>query len=289
MSQAIKKRSLFQDAYKRFKQDKVAVISLMVVGTIVLCSYIVPLVFYDPSYFSQISLYDTSQAPSVAHWFGTDQLGRDIFVRVLVGGQTSIEIALVATVVSVTIGTLYGAVAGFVGGRIDGLMMRFVDGLYALPFLFFAILLVTLFGRNFILVFIALGIVSWLDIARVVRGQTIALKNKEFVEAARVSGLSSFEIIRKHILRNLMGIVAVYITLTIPTVLMLSAFLGFLGLGVQPPMTGWGEMISDGASFISMGFWWMLVFPSLFLTVSLLTLNFIGNAMRHALDPKSKR
>jgi oligopeptide transport system permease protein len=282
------KQSLFQDAFRRFKQDKFAMFSMAVVIIIVLCSFIVPL-FYSSSYFSEINLYNTSQPPSLAHWFGTDQIGRDIFIRVLVGGQTSIEIALVATIVSIVIGTLYGAVAGFVGGKIDGLMMRFVDGLYALPFLFFAILLVTLFGRNFILVFIAIGIVSWLDVARVVRGQTIAIKNKEFIEAAKVSGLTSFKIVKKHILRNLIGIVVVYITLTIPTVLMLTAFLGFLGLGVQPPMTGWGEMISDGSLYISMGYWWMLIFPALFLTITLLSLNFIGNAMRNALDPKSKR
>ena len=283
------KQSLFHDAFKRFKQDKFALVSLAVVILIILSSFIIPAIFYTHSYFSEINLYNTSQSPSLSHWFGTDQLGRDIFVRVLVGGQTSIEIALVATVVSVVIGTLYGAFAGFVGGKIDGVMMRFVDGLYALPFLFFAILLVTLFGRDFILVFVAIGVVSWLDVARVVRGQTIALKNKEFVEAAKVSGLSSIKIVRKHILRNLIGIVAVYITLTIPTVLMLSAFLGFLGLGVQPPMTGWGEMISDGALYIPMGYWWMLIFPALFLTITLLALNFVGNAMRHALDPKSKR
>ncbi|MBK2093120.1 ABC transporter permease [Francisella philomiragia] len=285
---ANKKQSLFQDAFIRFKKDKVAVFSLFVIVAILVACFIVPW-FYPDNYFSHIDLYSTTQAPSFEHFFGTDAIGRDVFVRVLVGGQISFEVAIVATIVSVVIGTLWGAFAGFIGGKIDGFMMRIVDALYALPFLFFAILLVTLFGRNFILIFVAIGVVSWLDVARVVRGQTIALRHKEFVEAAKVSGLTNRKIVTKHIIRNLIGIIIVYITLTIPTVLMLSAFLSFLGLGVQPPMTDWGEMISDGASYITMGYWWLLVYPAAFLTITLLALNFVGNAMRQALDPKSKR
>ncbi|APA83759.1 ABC transporter permease [Francisella tularensis] len=285
---ANKKQSLFQDAFIRFKKDKVAVFSLFVIVAILVACFVVPW-FYPDNYFSHIDLYSTTRAPSFEHFFGTDAIGRDVFVRVLVGGQISFEVAIVATIVSVVIGTLWGAFAGFIGGKIDGFMMRIVDALYALPFLFFAILLVTLFGRNFILIFVAIGVVSWLDVARVVRGQTIALRHKEFVEAAKVSGLTNRKIVTKHIIRNLIGIIIVYITLTIPTVLMLSAFLSFLGLGVQPPMTDWGEMISDGASYITMGYWWLLVYPSAFLTITLLALNFVGNAMRQALDPKSKR
>ncbi|AJI47613.1 ABC transporter permease [Francisella philomiragia] len=285
---ANKKQSLFQDAFIRFKKDKVAVFSLFVIVAILVACFVVPW-FYPDNYFSHIDLYSTTQAPSFEHFFGTDAIGRDVFVRVLVGGQISFEVAIVATIVSVVIGTLWGAFAGFIGGKIDGFMMRIVDALYALPFLFFAILLVTLFGRNFILIFVAIGVVSWLDVARVVRGQTIALRHKEFVEAAKVSGLTNRKVVTKHIIRNLIGIIIVYITLTIPTVLMLSAFLSFLGLGVQPPMTDWGEMISDGASYITMGYWWLLVYPAAFLTITLLALNFVGNAMRQALDPKSKR
>ncbi|WP_432773083.1 ABC transporter permease [Francisella salimarina] len=285
---ANKKQSLFQDAFIRFKKDKVAVFSLFVIVAILVACFVVPW-FYPDNYFSHIDLYSTTQSPSFEHFFGTDAIGRDVFVRVLVGGQISFEVAIVATIVSVVIGTLWGAFAGFIGGKIDGFMMRIVDALYALPFLFFAILLVTLFGRNFILIFVAIGVVSWLDVARVVRGQTIALRHKEFVEAAKVSGLTNRKIVTKHIIRNLIGIIIVYITLTIPTVLMLSAFLSFLGLGVQPPMTDWGEMISDGASYITMGYWWLLVYPAAFLTITLLALNFVGNAMRQALDPKSKR
>jgi oligopeptide transport system permease protein len=282
------KQSLFQDAFIRFKKDRVATISLFIIVAILVACFVVPWLYQD-DYFSHIDLYATTQAPSLEHFFGTDTIGRDVFVRVLVGGQISFEVAIVATIVSVVIGTLWGAFAGFVGGKIDGLMMRIVDALYALPFLFFAILLVTLFGRNFILVFVAIGVVSWLDVARVVRGQTIALRHKEFVEAAKVAGLTNRKIVTKHIIRNLIGIIIVYITLTIPTVLMLSAFLSFLGLGVQPPMTDWGEMISDGASYITLGYWWLLVYPAAFLTITLLALNFVGNAMREALDPKSKR
>ncbi|GAB4222445.1 MAG: oligopeptide ABC transporter permease OppC [Francisella sp.] len=285
---ASKKQSLFHDAYIRFKKDKLAVFSLFVIVLILFACFVIPW-FYPKNYFSYLDLYNTTQPPSLKHFFGTDAIGRDVFIRVLVGGQVSFEVAIVATIVSVVIGTLWGAFAGFIGGKVDGFMMRIVDALYALPFLFFAILLVTLFGRNFILIFIAIGVVSWLDVARVVRGQTIALRHKEFVEAAKVCGLTNRKIVTKHIIRNLIGIIIVYITLTIPTVLMLSAFLSFLGLGVQPPMTDWGEMISDGASYITMGYWWLLVFPSAFLTITLLALNFVGNAMRKALDPKSKR
>jgi len=282
------KQSLLQDAFIRFKKDRVATISLFAIVFILISCFVVPWL-YPSNYFSHIDLYSTTQAPSFEHFFGTDTIGRDVFIRVLVGGQISFEVAIVATIVSVVIGTLWGAFAGFVGGKIDGVMMRVVDALYALPFLFFAILLVALFGRNFILVFVAIGVVSWLDVARVVRGQTIALRHKEFVEAAKVSGLTNRKIVTKHIIRNLIGIIIVYITLTIPTVLMLSAFLSFLGLGVQPPMTDWGEMISDGASYITLGYWWLLVYPAAFLTITLLALNFVGNAMREALDPKSKR
>ena len=282
------KQSLFQDAFIRFKKDRVATLSLFVIVFVLVACFVVPWLYPD-NYFSHIDLYATTQAPSSEHFFGTDAIGRDVFIRVLVGGQISFEVAIVATIVSVVIGTLWGAFAGFVGGKVDGLMMRVVDALYALPFLFFAILLVTLFGRNFILVFVAIGVVSWLDVARVVRGQTIALRHKEFVEAAKVSGLTNRKIVTKHIIRNLIGIIIVYITLTIPTVLMLSAFLSFLGLGVQPPMKDWGEMISDGASYIILGYWWLLVYPAAFLTITLLALNFVGNAMREALDPKSKR
>ncbi|MEY8701831.1 ABC transporter permease [Francisella philomiragia] len=187
---ANKKQSLFQDAFIRFKKDKVAVFSLFVIVAILVACFVVPW-FYPDNYFSHIDLYSTTQAPSFEHFFGTDAIGRDVFVRVLVGGQISFEVAIVATIVSVVIGTLWGAFAGFIGGKIDGVMMRVVDALYALPFLFFAILLVTLFGRNFILIFVAIGVVSWLDVARVVRGQTIALRHKEFVEAAKVSGLTN--------------------------------------------------------------------------------------------------
>jgi oligopeptide transport system permease protein len=282
------KQSLFQDAFARFKKDRVATLSLLVIVFVLVACFVVPWLYQD-NYFSHIDLYSTTQAPSFEHFFGTDAIGRDVFIRVLVGGQISFEVAIVATIVSVVIGTLWGAFAGFIGGKVDGVMMRVVDALYALPFLFFAILLVTLFGRNFILVFVAIGVVSWLDVARVVRGQTIALRHKEFVEAAKVSGLTNRKIVTKHIIRNLIGIIIVYITLTIPTVLMLSAFLSFLGLGVQPPMTDWGEMISDGASYITLGYWWLLVYPAAFLTITLLALNFVGNAMREALDPKSKR
>ncbi|MFZ9036162.1 MAG: ABC transporter permease [Francisellaceae bacterium] len=284
---AFKGRSLYYDAWIRFKRNKVAMISLFILAIIVAAVIILP--WFSPYTYSYQNLLEVYQAPSSAHWFGTDSLGRDVFTRVMVGGQVSLAIGLVATIVSVMIGTLVGAAAGFFGGRMDSALMRIVDILYGLPFLFFAILLVTLFGRNFVLVFIAIGAVSWLDMARVVRGQTLGIKNKEFIEAAHVCGVKERTIITRHIVRNLIGIIAVYITLTVPGVIMAAAFLSFLGLGVQPPMTDWGGMISDGVQVIAFNYWWLLVIPSVFLTATLLCFNFVGNGLRDALDPREHR
>ncbi|WP_203249595.1 MULTISPECIES: ABC transporter permease [Cysteiniphilum] len=285
--QAFKGRSLYYDAWMRFKKNKIAMISLVILLLIVLAVVILPWV--SPYTYAYQNLLEVYQAPSATHWFGTDSLGRDVFTRVMVGGRVTLEIGLVATLVSVIIGTLVGATAGFFGGKIDNILMRIVDVLYGLPFMFFAILLVTLFGRNFVLVFIAIGAVSWLDMARVVRGQTLGLKSKEFIEAAYVCGVSERVIITRHIVRNLIGIIAVYITLTVPVVIMTAAFLSFLGLGVQPPMTDWGGLISDGVQVIAFNYWWVLVIPSIFLTVTLLCFNFVGNGLRDALDPREHR
>ncbi|MBK2125305.1 ABC transporter permease [Fangia hongkongensis] len=284
---AFKGRSLYYDAWLRFKKNKVAMISLVVLFLIVLAVIVLP--WFSPYTYAHQNLLQVYQAPSSEHWFGTDSLGRDVFTRVMVGGRITLEIGFVATLVSVVIGTLVGATAGFFGGKIDNILMRIVDVLYGLPFMFFAILLVTLFGRNFILVFIAIGAVSWLDMARVVRGQTLGLKNKEFIEAAYVCGVKESTIITRHIVRNLIGIIAVYITLTVPVVIMTAAFLSFLGLGVQPPMTDWGGLISDGVQVIAFNYWWLLVIPSIFLTVTLLCFNFVGNGLRDALDPREHR
>jgi oligopeptide transport system permease protein len=219
--------------------------------------------------------------------FGTDSNGRDLLTRTLVAGRVSLAIGVLATAVAILIGVLWGATAGYLGGRIDNVMMRVVDILYSLPFIFFVILLVVFFGRNFVLMFIAVGAVEWLDMARIVRGQTLSIKRQEYVQAAEAMGVSTGGILRRHVIPNTLGPVVVYMTLLVPKVILLESFLSFLGLGVQEPMTSWGVLISEGAKNIQ-GSTWMLVYPSVFLTGTLFCLNFIGDGLRDALDPKDR-
>ncbi len=220
-------------------------------------------------------------------FFGTDSNGRDLMTRTLIAGRVSLTIGLLATFVAIAIGVFYGATSGYLGGRIDLVMMRFVDVLYSLPFIFFVILLVVFFGRNFVLMFIAVGAVEWLDMARIVRGQTLSLKRQEFVQAAEALGVDNMGVLRRHIIPNTLGPVVVYMTLLVPKVILLESFLSFLGLGVQEPMTSWGVLISEGSRNVQ-GAAWMLIFPSLFLTSTLFALNFIGDGLRDALDPKDR-
>lgn len=219
--------------------------------------------------------------------FGTDGNGRDLLARTLIAGRVSLAIGLLATFVAISIGVVYGAVAGFAGGRVDALMMRAVDVLYSLPFIFFVIMLVVFFGRNFVLMFIAVGAVEWLDMARIVRGQTLSLKRREFVAAAETLGVSATGILARHIVPNTLGPVVVYTTLLVPKVILLESFLSFLGLGVQEPMTSWGVLIADGARNIQ-GNTHLLVFPAIFLTTTLFCLNFLGDGLRDALDPRDR-
>jgi oligopeptide transport system permease protein len=219
--------------------------------------------------------------------FGTDGNGRDLLTRTLVAGRVSLAIGLLATGVALVIGVAYGATAGYLGGRIDMLMMRIVDVLYALPFIFFVILLVVFFGRNFVLMFLAVGAIEWLDMARIVRGQTLSIRRQDYVLAAEALGVSSGGIIRRHVIPNTLGPVVVYVTLLVPKVILLESFLSFLGLGVQEPMTSWGVLISDGARAIQ-GAWWMLAFPAAFLVTTLFALNFLGDGLRDALDPRDR-
>jgi len=220
-------------------------------------------------------------------YFGTDANGRDMMTRTFIAGRVSLTIGLLATVVAISIGVLYGATSGYLGGRVDQMMMRVVDVLYSLPCIFFVIMLVVFFGRNFILMFIAVGAVEWLDMARIVRGQTLTIKRQEYVQAAEAMGVADGGIVRRHIIPNTLGPVVVYMTLLVPKVILLESFLSFLGLGIQEPMTSWGVLISEGARNLQ-GAAWMLIFPSIFLTSTLFALNFIGDGLRDALDPKDR-
>jgi oligopeptide transport system permease protein len=285
--EAVAGRSLGKDALRRLQANKAAMASIGVLALIVAMVIIGP--WATPNnYFSQ----DYNQIwtpPTFAHWhiFGTDSVGRDLFVRTMIGGRISLLVGIVATVVSLVIGVAYGATAGYVGGRVDGLMMRTVDILYALPFMFFVILLVVFFGQNLYLMFAAIGAVSWLDMARIVRGQTLTIKTQPYIEAARMAGASGPAIIIRHVVPNLLGLVIVYVTLTIPQVILFESFLSYLGLGVQEPLTSWGALINDGAGEMERAPW-LLFIPSLFLAVTLFCFNFIGDGLRDALDPKDR-
>ena len=287
-------RSLWADARARLFRNRAAVASMIVLAIITLMALFAP---YLSRYAFDAIDYDlVSCAPSWwpgdvacsaggAHWFGTDAVGRDLFVRVLYGARVSLAVGVVATLVSLVIGVLYGATAGYLGGRVDAVMMRAVDILYSLPFIFFVIILMVMFDRNFILLFVAIGAVVWLTMARIVRGQTLSAKQKEYIEAARAAGVSPFAIITRHIIPNVVGPVVVYVTLTVPDVILTESFLSFLGLGIQEPLTSWGVLISDGANTMESAPW-LLVFPALFMAVTLFCFNFIGDGLRDALDPK---
>jgi oligopeptide transport system permease protein len=281
----VKGRSLWVDAWHRLKRNRAAVVSVCIMLVLVLLVIIGPWVSsWEPDF---TDWDHTSSPPSMetGHWFGTDAVGRDLLVRTLEGGRISLLVGIVATLVSLVIGVSYGAIAGYYGGTTDRIMMRIVDIIYALPFMFFVILLMVVFGRHIVLIFVAVGAVNWLDMARIVRGQTLGLKNMEYVEAARACGVTHWDIIRRHIIPNLLGVVMVYVTLTIPQVILVESFLSFLGLGVQEPMSSWGALVNDGAQDMESAPW-TLIFPAMFLTVTLYCFNYIGDGLRDALDPK---
>jgi oligopeptide transport system permease protein len=283
---AVKGRSLWDDARRRLFRNKAAVASMILLAILVVASIVGP--HLTPYTYDEINKNDVWVGPLTgAHLLGTDSLGRDLLARLLMGLRVSLAIGLVATVVSLIIGVAWGAVAGFVGGQLDEVMMRIVDVLYSLPFIFFVILLMVTFGSNIILIFVAIGAVEWLTMSRIVRGQTLTLKHKEFVEAARAAGLSRGGIIGRHIVPNLLGPVVVYVTLTIPAVILAESFLSFLGLGVQPPMASLGTLISNGAQDMELA-WWLLLFPSIVMIATLMCFNFIGDGLRDAIDPKDR-
>ena len=244
----------------------------------------------SPNEYVEADFGNILRAPTVnaGHVFGTDDLGRDLFVRTMMGVQVTFAVALVASIVSLLIGVVYGATAGFVGGRVDAVMMRLVDTLYAMPFIFFVILLLVVFERNFLLIFVAIGAINWLDMARIVRGQTLSLREREFVQAAQLIGVSTPRIILRHIAPNLIGVVIVYVTLTIPQAILIESFLSFLGLGIQEPQTSLGKLVNDGTDQME-GAAWMLLIPATLLATILLCFNFLGDGMRDLLDSRQSR
>lgn len=282
MVDAPRAKGFWRNAFRRFRHNRLALASLLII--IVLASLCIFVPIFSQYNYSQTDFTGSLQNPNISHFFGTDGLGRDLFVRSFIGGRITFEIAFAATIVVLLIGVLYGAIAGFMGGKIDSLMMRFVDVLYGVPFLFFSILLLTIFGQSLMLSFVAIAAISWLDMARIVRGQALSLKQKEFVEAAVVCGVSKWKIIIRHIIPNLMGVVVVYAALVVPNMIVLSAVLSFFGLGVMEPMTSWGLLISDGAQ--NMDSWWLLLFPACLMTITLLSFAFVVNGLRDALDPR---
>jgi len=280
-------QSLFRQSLRRLLKNKVAVISMISVIVIILLSAFAP--YLSPWKLDDIDWDNMLSPPNFAngHYFGTDALGRDLFVRTFYGTRISLLVGLAATVVSISIGLLYGAIAGYTGGRVDSIMMRIVDVLYALPFMFLLILLVTFFGRNIILIFVAIGAISWLTMARVVRGQAINLRHKEFVQAAEALGVKKSGILRCHIVPNMLGIIIIYATLTIPGIILEESFLSFLGLGVQEPLTSLGTLIAEGVTQMEQA-QYVLLFPAAFLVILLLSFNFIGDGLRDAFDPKDR-
>jgi len=283
----VKGRSLYVDAWHRLRRNKAALTGMALLLIIVLLVIIGPMLNPWDHEIPDWDHYSTPPSLDTGHLMGTDALGRDLFERVMVGGRVSLLVGLIATLVSLFIGVTYGAVAGYLGGRIDNIMMRAVDAIYALPFMFFVILLMVVFGRNIFLIFVAIGAVNWLDMARIVRGQTLSLKNKDFIEAARASGASERSIVLRHIIPNLLGVVVVYVSLTIPQVILVESFLSFLGLGVQEPLTSWGALVNEGAQELETAPW-SLLFPALFLAITLFAFNFIGDGLRDALDPRDR-
>jgi len=278
-------RSLWQDAARRFWRHKPALISTIILGFIILSVLIGP--YLSPYQYDQTDWSAIFVPPqwSTSHYFGTDELGRDLFVRTLEGGRISLLVGAVASIISVFIGVSYGLVSGYLGGKTDSFMMRFVDILYALPFMFFVILLMTFFGRQFILLFVAIGAISWLDMARIVRGQTLQLRHKEYIDAAKLCGATTIALLWRHLLPNLLGIVMIYTTLTVPGIILTESFISFLGLGIQEPMTSWGVLINEGAQNMTVA-WWGLLFPAVFLSTTLYCCHFIGDGLRDAFDPK---
>jgi len=282
-------RSVGSAAWRRLKKNRLAMLGGVVLVLITLACFVTPLLLgLDPT---STNPAERHLPPSAAHWLGTDALGRDYAARVLIGGQTSLLVGISATFASVLVGVMFGAISGYFGGRTDEVMMRFVDFFYGIPYMFLVILIMLMFSETArgdpLPVFLALGLVQWLTMARVIRGQVLALRHREFVLAARVLGASHLRIVTYHILPNVLGVVLVYATLTVPTVIILESFLSFLGLGVK---LSWGQLVAEGVGVVNPveSYWWLLFWPSVLLALTLFSLNFLGDGLRDALDPKTR-
>ncbi len=286
--QAMHGRSLMQNALRRLRRNRGAMVSMVVLSLLILCAfigpYLIPYNYEDPDW----SAFRAPPSIESGHYFGTDQNGRDLLARTLYGTRVSLAVALVATLVSVVIGVAFGAIAGYFGGRTDEAMMRFVDIMYALPYILFVILLMVVFGRNVYLLFAAIGAIEWLTMARIVRGQTLSIKQREYIEAAKAAGVRPLAIVFRHIVPNLIGPVVIYAALTVPEVVVTESFLSYLGFGVQEPLTSLGTLIAEGADVMEV-LPWLLWFPATFLVLLLMSLLFIGDGLRDAFDTKEQQ
>jgi oligopeptide transport system permease protein len=282
----MQRSSLWLDAWIKLRKNRMALFGFAVLLILCVVSLLTPLI--APYSYEEQDLMLGATPPSAAHWLGTDIFGRDMLTRIMYGGRVSLMVGFIATAVALVIGILWGSIAGFIGGRVDAVMMRIVDIMYALPFMIFIVLLMVVFGRNILLLFVAIGAVEWLTMARIVRSQVMALRKQEFIEAAYSMGLSRWTIIRRHIVPNTLGPVIVYTTLTIPSVMLLEAFLSFLGLGIQPPQSSWGLLINYGVETME-EYPWLLIFPGITLSLTLFALNFLGDGLRDALDPRASK
>jgi oligopeptide transport system permease protein len=278
--------SLWSNSWYRLKQNRLAIIGLVVLIIMIIISLLTP--WIAPYSYEAQDLYLGATPPSAEHWLGTDGFGRDMLTRIMYGSRVSLAVGFLATAVSLIIGVTWGTISGFSGGRVDSIMMRIVDILYALPFIIFVILLMVVFGRNLFLLFMAIGAVEWLTMARIIRGQVLSIREKEYIDAAIMTGVSGWRIITRHVIPNTIGPIIVYTTLTIPSVILLESFLSFLGLGIQPPMCSWGLLINYGVETME-EYPWLLIFPGAVLSITLFSLNFLGDGLRDALDPKSSR
>ena len=276
--------SLWSDALRKLLKNRAAMFGVFILVSLIILAILAPVISPYPYDYQNLEL--GASAPSSAHLLGTDTLGRDLLSRLLYGSRVSLMVGFVATAVALVIGVTWGIVSGYYGGKVDAVMMRIVDILYGLPFIIFIILLMVVFGRNIWLLFGAIGAVEWLTMARIIRGQVLSIKNQEYVLSAKAMGVSNFYMFRRHIFPNVLGPIAVYATLTIPQVMLLEAFLSFLGLGIQPPMSSWGTLIRYGVESME-EYWWLLVFPGITFTITLFSLNFLGDGLRDALDPKT--